>query len=53
MRTYRLYKIGIVDNLPYLTYVSEVSAADFNTAEDLLLASMPSDVIEYLITIVK
>jgi hypothetical protein len=53
MRTYRLYQVGFVDNHLICTYVSETTAADFSTAEDLLLASMPSDVIEYLITIVK
>jgi hypothetical protein len=53
MRTYRLYQIGILSNVAYFTFVSEVQAADESTAEDLLLANLPSDGIEYMITVVK
>ena len=53
MRTYKLYQIGIVDNLPYLTYVAETEAADESTAEETLLQNLPDDKIVYLITVVK
>jgi hypothetical protein len=53
MRTYRLYQIGMVSNIPYCTYVTETQAADFTSAETLLLAGMPDNNIEYLILVVK
>lgn len=53
MRTYKLYQVGMLSNVAYFTYVSEVQAADESTAEDLLLANVPTDGIEYMITVVK
>jgi hypothetical protein len=53
MRTYRLYQVGIVSNIPYLTFIAETTATDESAAEDTLLASLPTDNVEYLITVVK
>ena len=53
MRTYRLYQVGIVDSIPYLTFVAETQAIDVSTAEETLLANLPDDKIEHLITVVK
>lgn len=53
MRTYRLYQIGMVSNIPYCTYITETQAPDFTTAESQLLATMPDNNIEYLILVVK
>jgi len=53
MKTYRLYQVGIVNNIPICTLMGEVQATDESTAEELLLAGMPNDGIEYLITVVK
>lgn len=52
-KTYKLYQVGMVNNVPLCTYISEVQAADIVTAEELLLANMPDDDVEYLILIVK
>lgn len=43
----------MVNNVPICTYVTEVQAENFTIAEKLLLATVPADNVEYLITIVK
>lgn len=53
MRTYKLYQIGMVDNIPICTYVTEVQATDIVAAETALLATVPADNVEYLISVVK
>lgn len=52
-KTYKLYQIGMVSNSPICTYISEVQAENIITAEELLLANMPDDNVEYLILVVK
>ena len=53
MKTYKLYEVGMVNNVPICTYVAEVQAADIVAAETLLLANVPDNNIEYLILVVK
>ena len=53
MKTYKLYQIGMVNNSPICTYIAEVQAADIITAEELFLAILPDNYLEYLILVVK
>jgi hypothetical protein len=53
MRTYKLYQVDIIMNAPIFTYIAEVQAADFASAETQLLALVPANNVEYIITIVK
>jgi len=53
MRTYKLYQVDIIMNAPIWTFIAEVQAADESTAEDSLLASLPANNVEYVITVVK
>ena len=53
MKTYKLYQVDIIMNAPIWTYIAQVEAADESTAEELLLANLPNDNVEYVITVVK
>ena len=53
MKTYKLYQVDMIMNAPICTFIAQIDAVDESSAEDLLLADLPANNVEYLLTVVK
>jgi hypothetical protein len=52
-KTYRLYSVGMVNDVPICSLIAETQATDIIAAETALLAGIPNNGVEYLILVVK